>query len=75
MSNNNSGTKEEETKTDFDKYATSGNKIVDVTYGNDDGSVKKVIIINYNNFAVKVEYNGKLYTIAKFGYEIILGNH
>ena len=75
MSNNNSGTKEEETKTDFDKYATSGNKIVAVTYGNDDGSVKKVIIINYNNFAVKVEYNGKLYTIAKFGYEIILGNH
>lgn len=75
MSNNNSGTKEEETKTDFDKYATSGNKIVAVTYGNDDGSVKKVIIINYNNFAVKVEYNGKLYTIEKFGYEIILGNH
>ncbi len=65
-----SSSKVEEEET-FDKYAVTDQKIVAVTYGDDNGKAVKVIIINYNNFAVKVEYNGKLYTIAKFGYEVI----
>ncbi len=54
---------EEETEevTDF-KYSTEN--IVAVTYGNDDGSAYKTIILNYNNYAVRIEYEGNVYTIA-----------
>ncbi len=47
--------------TDF-KYSTEN--IVAVTYGNDDGTAYKTIILNYNNYAVRVEYKGNIYTIA-----------
>ena len=48
------------------KYSTEN--IVVVTYGNDDGSVYKTIILNYNNYSVKVEYEGKVYTIPAYYY-------
>ena len=43
------------------KYATDN--IVCVVYGNDDGSAYKTIILNYNNYSIKIEYDGVLYTI------------
>ncbi len=45
------------------KYETEN--VVCVVYGNDDGSAYKTIILNYNNYAVKVEYNGMVYNIPK----------
>ncbi len=45
------------------KYETEN--VVCVVYGNDDGSAYKTIILNYNNYAIKVEYNGMVYNIPK----------
>ncbi len=45
------------------KYETEN--VVCVVYGNDDGSAYKTIILNYNNYAIKVEYNGIVYNIPK----------
>ncbi len=44
------------------KYTTES--IVAVTYGNDDGTAYKTLILNYNNYTVRIEYNGNIYTIA-----------
>ena len=52
---------EENGEDEVSKYATEN--IVCVVYGNDDGSAYKTIILNYNNYAVKIEYDGVLYTI------------
>ena len=52
---------EEDVDDETSKYATEN--IVCVVYGNDDGSAYKTIILNYNNYAVKIEYDGVLYTI------------
>ena len=46
------------------KYATDN--IVAVTYGNDDGSAYKTVILNYNNYDVNIEYDGVVYTIPAY---------
>jgi hypothetical protein len=63
--------KEEEQKEDVSvKYNTEN--IVAVTYGNDDGTAYKTIILNYNNYSIRVEYDGIEYTIPAHGYVEIL---
>ena len=57
----NDDAEEEDVDDETSKYATEN--IVCVVYGNDDGSAYKTIILNYNNYAVKIEYDGVLYTI------------
>ncbi len=51
----------EEAEEEESKYATEN--VVCVVFGNDDGSAYKAVILNYNNYAVKVEYDGIVYTI------------
>ncbi len=46
------------------KYSTDN--IVAVTYGNDDGTAYKTIILNYNNYDVNIEYKGIVYTIPAY---------
>jgi len=46
------------------KYATDN--IVAVTYGNEDGSAYKTVILNYNNYDVNIEYDGVVYTIPAY---------
>lgn len=50
----------------FNKYETAG--IIAVTYGSLDGEAYKTMILNYNNYAVTIEYNGVLYTISAYGF-------
>ena len=51
------------------KYITEN--IVAVTYGNDDGSAYKIIILNYNDYHVSVVYNGVEYTIPAYEFVVI----
>ncbi len=60
----------------FDKYKVDNNQIVVVTYGdrNDETFEKtayKSFILNYNNFAVRVTFEGKSYTIPSGGYVVL----
>ena len=64
--NNSEDDNDDEVEAEESKYSTDN--IVVVTYGNDDGSAYKIIILNYNNYSVKVEYNGKTYTIPAYYY-------
>ena len=58
---------EEESKYDVEN-------IVAVTYGNDDGSAYKTILLNYNNYTVRVkyEYNGVTYEYNIPAYEYVI---
>ena len=51
------------------KYTTEN--IVAVTYGNDDGSDYKTIILNYNDYYVSVVYDGVEYTIPAYEFVVI----
>ena len=51
------------------KYITEN--IVAVTYGNDDGTAYKTIILNYNDYYVSVVYNGVEYTIPAYEFVVI----
>ena len=55
------------------KYNTKN--IVAVTYGtyNDNGEAVayKTILLNYNNYSVRIEYNGMEYTISAYEYAVI----
>ncbi len=68
---------EEETEEDTDtQYAMTQNQIVVVTYGDRDPDTHektayKSFILNYNNFTVKVVYDGVAYTIPSGGYVVI----
>ena len=69
------GTSEEEEEEVFDKYAVEEGSIVVVTYGGKNGvdnDAYKSIILNYNNFSVKVEYQGKVYTLPAYGYVVVM---
>lgn len=67
MSNKGNDTEEEvEVK---DKYETEN--IVAVTYGNDDGSAYKTVILNYNNYTVRVVYDGIEYTVPAYEFVVI----
>ncbi len=62
-----------EDTTDESLICDNGN-IVAVTYGERNGNsitAYKVFILNYNNFTVKVEYNGVTYSIPGQGYVVI----
>lgn len=52
-----------------DKYETEN--IVAVTYGNDDGSAYKTVILNYNNYTVRVVYDGIEYTVPAYEFVVI----
>ncbi len=57
------------------KYVIDNNQIVVVTYGDEStGKAYKAFILNYNNFAVRVTYENKSYTIASGGY-VVLDNY
>ena len=59
----------------FDKYAVEEGSIVIVTYGGKNGvdaDAYKSIILNYNNFSVSIEYEGKVYTLPAYGYVVIM---
>ncbi len=58
---NNRYNEEEEVEEEDSKYITDN--VVCVVFGNDDGEAYKSVILNYNNYAVKVEYDGIIYTI------------
>ena len=69
------GPSEEEQEEVFDKYAVEEGSIVVVTYGGKDGvdnNAYKSIILNYNNFSVKVEYQGMVYTLPAYGYVVVM---
>ncbi len=51
------------------RYATEN--MVAVTYGNADGSAYKTIILNYNNYTVRVVYDGIEYSIPAYEFVII----
>ena len=53
----------------FDKYATDG--VIAVTYGTLDGVAYKTMLLNYNNYAINVTYNGVNYTIPAYGFVAI----
>lgn len=57
---------EEEIVEEESKYTTEN--VIAVTYGNDDGTAYKTIILNYNNYAIKIEYNDIVYTIPAYGF-------
>lgn len=64
--------KEESEKVD-DKYVVDDNSIVAIIYGDRDATTfdktaYKTFLLNYNNFAVRVNYNGVAYTIPAGGY-------
>ncbi|MBQ8214405.1 MAG: hypothetical protein IJZ80_10375 [Clostridia bacterium] len=67
---------EDDGDTEENKYLVDNNQIVVVTYGdrNDETFEKtayKSFILNYNNFAVRVTYKNKSYTIPSGGYVVI----
>ena len=62
--------KEEETEETSSRYTTAN--IVAVTYGNDDGTPYKSLILNYNNYAVRVVYEGVEYMIPAYEFVTIL---
>ena len=60
----------------YDKYFVDNNQIVIVTYGDRDDTTHdktayKSFILNYNNFAVVVDYEGVKYTIPSGGYVVL----
>ncbi|MBQ7335940.1 MAG: hypothetical protein IJW92_05670 [Clostridia bacterium] len=62
--------------TSDDTYVVDNNQIVLVVYGDRDPETHektptKGFILNYNNFAVRVTYNGITYTIPSGGYIVI----
>ena len=65
--------KQEEEK--FDKYAVEEGSIVIVTYGGKNGvdtDAYKSVILNYNNFSVSIEHEGKIYTLPAYGYVVVM---
>ncbi len=68
---------EDEDDSDGEIGAVNNNQIAVVTYGDRDidtfaKTPYKSIILNYNSYAVRVTYNGVLYTVPSGGYIIIM---
>lgn len=56
------------------RYAVTNNRVVAVTYGDDNGTTKvpyKTFLLNYNSYAVSVIYEGVTYTVDSCGYVMI----
>jgi len=49
------------------KYKVDNN-VVAVTYGNDDGTAYKTLLLNFNDYTIRTTYNGVTYTIAAYDY-------
>ena len=61
----------------YTRYHVTNNNVVSVTYGEIVGNNKvaqKTFLLNYNNYAVRVTYNGVVYTVAAGGYVIVPNN-
>lgn len=52
------------------KYRVDNN-VVAVTYGNDDGTAYKTLLLNFNDYTIKTIYNGVTYTIEAYDYVVI----
>ena len=52
------------------KYVVDDGTIVAVTYG-EHGDAYKTFVLNYNYFAITVEYEGETYTIDAYSYAIV----
>ena len=64
------------TDEEVNKYFVDNKQIVVVTYGDRDPDTfqkvaSKAFILNYNNFAVRVDYAGSTYTIPSYGYVVL----
>ena len=71
IGNNQSDDEEDDDEEDeYSKYETEN--IVAVTYGTASGEAYKVLILNYNNYAVNVVYNDIEYTIPAYGFVSLL---
>lgn len=66
-------TEEIETETDENaRYYVTNNNVVAVTYGDSETKAEyKTFLLNYNSYAVRVTYNGLVYTVAAGGYVMI----
>ena len=63
-----------ETEVESSRYHVNNNNVVAVTYGDIVDGVKqaqKTFILNYNNYAICVTYNGFVYTVEAGGYVIV----
>ena len=74
-----SSTEEEEKEEVEVEETTNNNRVVAVTYGDRNAETfektpYKTIILNYNSYAVRVTYNGTLYTVPSGGYVVIRYN-
>lgn len=56
------------------RYWITNNNVVAVTYGDSKDSPYKTFLLNYNSFAVRVTYLGKVYTVEAGGYIMITRN-
>jgi hypothetical protein len=62
---------DEEIETEEDsRYSTEN--VVAVTYGDAENKPFKTIILNYNNYSIRLEYNGFVYTIPAYGFVEIM---
>ena len=61
---------EEETNAINSRYLVDDGTIVAVTYG-EVGEDYRTFILNYNYFAISVEYNGETYEIDRYGYVVV----
>lgn len=59
---------------DASRYWVTNNNVVAVTYGDSKDSPYKTFLLNYNSFAVRVTYLGKVYTVEAGGYIMISRN-
>ena len=60
---------EEEEEEEYSRYATEN--IVAVTYGDTDGNAYKTMLLNYNNYTVRVVYDDIEYTIPAYEFVVI----
>ena len=60
---------EEEEEVVVSRYTTEN--IVAVTYGNDDKTPYKTMVLNYNNYTVRVVYDGIEYTVPAYEFVVI----
>lgn len=70
---------EEEEEEVIEVEPANNNRVVAVTYGDRNAetfekTAYKTIILNYNSYAVRVTYNGTLYTVPSGGYVVIRYN-
>lgn len=67
----NTGTDEEITDDLNSKYGVAQGSIVAVTYGSDEHTPYKTMVLNYNNYLVTFTFEGREYTLGAHDYVII----